>query len=446
MIQTISDGKQVRSSIPLKQDVLILGGGVSGITIAMVLARAGVHVTIIEKGINLGGSLRQLHIFHDSTEGADRWLAGIISRIGETENIAIISQAELCDLQGHFGSFRAKIMKADGETFLLSPAIIVAATGYITRREAPGMPAAETGIIYLPDMERLIAEATGDGLSCNGRPVASVIFLLDAVNEDMKIDSINILKQAIILCRRFNCQVSVLCRELKVSFAGGERLYRKAREEGALFFKYDILPEFFTEDGRICVALPDDASRNKEAPERINIKSDVIVLPETCLPGAETDKLCRILRTPLGKGGYFMDDNPQFLRVRSNRRGIFLVGACRFPQELTETQREAEAAAQEIIALLLPGVYRYGPLVAEVDARKCALCYTCPRLCPHSAIDIEKYAKRNVYQTFDNGAENMGYAARVEPSACYGCGICVAECPARAIILRGEASHFHLGQ
>ena len=90
MIQTISDGKQVRSSIPLKQDVLILGGGVSGITIAMVLARAGVHVTIIEKGINLGGSLRQLHIFHDSTEGADRWLAGIISRIEETENIAII--------------------------------------------------------------------------------------------------------------------------------------------------------------------------------------------------------------------------------------------------------------------------------------------------------------------------------------------------------------------
>jgi len=170
----------------------------------------------------------------------------------------------------------------------------------------------------------------------------------------------------------------------------------------------------------------------------------MIVLPETCLPGVETDKLCRILRTPLGKGGYFMDDNPQLLRIRSNRRGIFLTGACRFPRELAETQREAEATAQEIIALLLPGIYRCGPVVAEVDTSKCALCYTCLRLCPHSAIDIEKYAKRNIYQTFDNGAENMGYAARVEPSACYGCGICVAECPARAIILRGEASHLHL--
>lgn len=444
MIQTISDGRQVTASIPLKQDVLILGGGVSGITTAIALAGAGVHVTIIEKGINLGGSLRQLRIFHDSDEGADRWLSGIISRMGEAENIAIISQAELCELQGHFGSFRAKIRKADGETFQLSPAIIVAATGYITQREAPDIPAAAKGIIYLPDMERLIAEATGDELAWNGRPVASVIFLLDAVNGDIKIDSVNILKQAIILCRRFNCQVSVLCRDLKVSFAGGERLYRKAREEGALFFKYDVPPEFFLENGRICVALPDDASLNKEAPERINVKSDMIVLPETCLPGAETDKLCKMLRTPLGKGGYFMDDNPQFLRIRSNRRGIFLVGACRFPRELTETQREAEATAQEIIALLLPGVYRCGPVVAEVDAGKCALCYTCPRLCPHSAIDIKKYAERNVYQTFNNGAENMAYAARVEPAACYGCGICVAECPARAIILRGEASHFHL--
>src|SRR3989304_10629964 len=140
MIQTISDGKQVTESIPLKLDVLILGGGVSGITIAMALAGAGVHVTIIEKGINLGGWSRQLRIFHNSTEGADRWLAGIISRIGEIENIAIISQAELCDLQGHFGSFRAKIRKADGETFQLSPAIIVAATGYLPRRDATGMP------------------------------------------------------------------------------------------------------------------------------------------------------------------------------------------------------------------------------------------------------------------------------------------------------------------
>lgn len=444
MIQTISDGRQVTASIPLKQDVLILGGGVSGITTAIALAGAGVHVTIIEKMINLGGSLGQLRIFHDSDEGADRWLARIISRMEEAENIAIISQAELCELQGHFGSFRAKIRKSDGETFQLSPAIIVAATGYITQREAPDIPAAAKGIIYLPDMERLIAEATGDELAWNGRPVASVIFLLDAVNGDIKIDSVNILKQAIILCRRFNCQVSVLCRDLKVSFAGGERLYRKAREEGALFFKYDVPPEFFLENGRICVALPDDASLNKEAPERINVKSDMIVLPETCLPGAETDKLCKMLRTPLGKGGYFMDDNPQFLRIRSNRRGIFLVGACRFPRELTETQREAEATAQEIIALLLPGVYRCGPVVAEVDAGKCALCYTCPRLCPHSAIDIKKYAERNVYQTFNNGAENMAYAARVEPAACYGCGICVAECPARAIILRGEASHFHL--
>jgi heterodisulfide reductase subunit A len=29
-------------------------------------------------------------------------------------------------------------------------------------------------------------------------------------------------------------------------------------------------------------------------------------------------------------------------------------------------------------------------------------------------------------------------AAKVDPAACFGCGICVAECPARAITLHHE--------
>ena len=134
---------------------------------------------------------------------------------------------------------------------------------------------------------------------------------------------------------------------------------------------------------------------------------------------------------------------PSFLRIRSSMRGIYVTGACRFPQELTETQREAEATAQEIISILLPGAYDCGPVYAEVDTKKCALCYTCPRLCPHSAITIEKYAKQNIYRILNSGDDSMQYAARVEPAACYGCGLCVAECPAQAISLRGESTLFN---
>ena len=89
-----------------------------------------------------------------------------------------------------------------------------------------------------------------------------------------------------------------------------------------------------------------------------------------------------------------------------------------------------------MVALLSKGIYTYDLSVAEVDPKKCAVCYTCPRLCPHSAITVERYAEKNIYTTYGIGTELKWGAARVDPAACFGCGICVAECPAKAITLR----------
>jgi heterodisulfide reductase subunit A len=432
----------VINTITLKQDVLVLGGGFSGLSLAEALAQRGVQVTIVEQGISLGGGAYKRHFF-DDRERKTKLLDGITSRLEKSPNVTILTQSELDDLKGHFGSFRARVRKYDGQTVELTPAIIVAATGYQTLRQSQGVPETEAGILYLPDLEKLISAASGDKLFSNGKQLAAVTFFLDAVNDDIKLDAVNVLEQAIVLANKFNCQVSVLCRDLKVSFAGGERLYRKAREEGVLFFKYAEPPDFRLENGKLSVSLPDDTFPDNEDLQEMTLTPDVIVLPETCQAGAKTDQLASILRIPLGKGGYLMEDNPQFLRIRSARRGIFVTGACRFPQELTETKREAEATAQEIISILLPGTYDCGPVFAEVDTQKCALCYTCPRLCPHGAITIEKYAKQNIYRILNSGEDTMQNAARVEPAACYGCGLCVAECPAQAISLQGESAQFN---
>ena len=433
----VNDVNGVIETIILKQEVLILGGGFSGISLAEALVRGGVDITIIEQGISLGGGASKRRFFDDRA-GKTNLLDEISSRLEKSENITILTQTELVDLQGHFGSFRAKVRKNDGQTIELTPAIIVAATGYLTLRQPQGIPETDAGIIYLPDMEKLIDAASGEKLFFNGKHLSAITFFLDAVNDDIKFDAVNVLEQAIVLVNRFSCHVSVLCRDLKVSFDGGERLYRKAREAGVLFFKYAESPNFRLDNGKLSISLTDAIFPNNEAYNKITLAADVIVLPETCLPGAKTDQLASILRIPLGKSGYLMEDNPQFLRIRSSRRGIYVTGACRFPQELTEAKREAEATAQEIISILLPGTYDCGPVYAEVDTNKCALCYTCPRLCPHSAITIEKYAKQNIYRIINSGEDSMQNAARVEPAACYGCGLCVAECPAQAISLRGE--------
>ena len=57
---------------------------------------------------------------------------------------------------------------------------------------------------------------------------------------------------------------------------------------------------------------------------------------------------------------------------------------------------------------------------AEVLTDKCAACLTCVRVCP---FEIPKFDE----------------VARIDSALCQACGICVAECPANAIVSRGHA-------
>jgi heterodisulfide reductase subunit A len=188
-------------------------------------------------------------------------------------------------------------------------------------------------------------------------------------------------------------------------------------------------------NGQIQVDVKDTAAIHKNEQWSVSIPLDLLVISEAFIPAPETEHICKLLKLHLGNRGFLMEDNPQLLRVRSNRRGIFVAGACRFPQEISESLIEARAVVQEVMALLSQGTYLYDLAVAEVDPQKCALCYTCPRLCPHSAITVEKYAEGNVYKTSGIEQGTQWGAAKVDPVACYGCGICVAECPAKAITL-----------
>jgi heterodisulfide reductase subunit A-like polyferredoxin len=388
----------------------------------------------LEKGKGLGGKASDLRRFYNHPEDVQQWIDEKVSGIHKTSDITVITQAELRRLDGHLGRFQAKIRGLDGTEALLSASAVVVATGYATRREIQGL-FVHKRVITLTEMEELLPGTTSSNLLWDGGKVETITFLLDGVNEDIKVDSINAIKQSLILQEGFGCQVAILCKDVKVAADGMERLYRKAREKGVLFFKYEESPRLSMVNGKIQVDVKDTAAIQRSDQWTVSILSDLVIISEAFIPAPETERLAAILKLHLGDRGYFVEDNPQLLRVRSNRRGIFVAGACRFPQEVSETLIEARAAAQEVMALLSKGTYPYDLAVAEVDPQKCAVCYTCPRLCPHSAITVEKYAEGNVYETSPIKQGLKWGAAKVDPVACYGCGICVAECPAKAITL-----------
>jgi len=437
-IRMVSTSQPIEAqSLPLKPEVLVIGGGIVGISIAQELAKAKMNVTLLERRKNLGGKAVELRKFYNRPEEVQKWMNEKVSEVSKTTNITVIAQAELKRLDGHVGRFQAKIQRHDGTETPLSTSAIVVATGYTTQREAKGIYSHKR-VITFSEMEKLLSETAGPSLLWEGKKIEMVTFLLDGVNEDIKIDSINAVKQGLLLQETFGCQVAILCKDVKVSADGMERLYRKAREKGVLFFKYEEAPKLSIVNGQIQVDVKDTAAIQKKEQWPVSILSDLIVVSEAFIPTPETESLSGVLKLHLGNRGFLMEDNPQLLRVRSNRRGIFVAGACRFPQEVSESLIEARAVVQEVITLLAKGVYTYDLSVAEVDPKKCAVCYTCPRLCPHSAITVEKYAERNIYSPPGAGGETKWGAAKVDPAACYGCGICVAECPAKAIILHHE--------
>ncbi|MGB9629604.1 MAG: 4Fe-4S dicluster domain-containing protein, partial [Thermodesulfobacteriota bacterium] len=373
----------------------------------------------------------------DSPKEAHQWIEERVSELYKNPNITLFTESELVHLDGQFGRFKAKIRKSNGTEIILSPSIIVTAIGFEIDHEREGI-FKHKRVINLSEMERLIYETKGPPLKWDGREIQLVTFLLDGVNEDIKIDSIHAIKQGYLIQERFKSQAVILCKDVKVSSDGMERLYRKAREQGVLFFKYEEPPKLSIVNGQIQIDIKEETAIKKEDQWSTSILSDLLVISEPFKPSRSTENLSGLLQIHIGSRGFLMEDNPQLMRIRSNRRGIFVVGACRFPQEISETLIESRAVAQEVITLLSKGKYDYDLSVAEVDPKKCALCYTCPRLCPHSAIRIEKYADRNVYITSGKGESQKWGAARVDPASCYGCGICVAECPAKAITLHHE--------
>jgi heterodisulfide reductase subunit A len=98
-------------AVAINRRVLVIGGGIAGITASLDLARGGYEVFLIEKEPGLGGHMAQLsQTFPD----LDPALTGLISKASEVErhpNIRLHCYSELEDVKGYLGNFDLVIRK-----------------------------------------------------------------------------------------------------------------------------------------------------------------------------------------------------------------------------------------------------------------------------------------------------------------------------------------------
>jgi heterodisulfide reductase subunit A-like polyferredoxin len=125
--------------------------------------------------------------------------------------------------------------------------------------------------------------------------------------------------------------------------------------------------------------------------------------------------------------GFFLEAHVKLQPVDFPAEGIFLAGTAHYPKLLDETIAQAGAAAARAAGILSKDTLEVGGVVAVVDSAKCTACLTCVRICPFGAASINPDLV---------GVGGILGAAEITAAACRGCGLCPAECPAKAIQLQ----------
>jgi len=98
----------------MPNEVLVIGGGIAGITAALDLAEKGYGVHLVEKTPSIGGRMAQLDKTFPTLDCSICILAPKMVEISRHPNIKLITCSEVKEVAGSAGSFKAKVLKRAG--------------------------------------------------------------------------------------------------------------------------------------------------------------------------------------------------------------------------------------------------------------------------------------------------------------------------------------------
>ncbi len=96
---------------PVTRKVLVIGGGVSGIMAALLLADMGIDVVLVEKEPFLGGVMAKLDKLFPTLDCAPCILGPLLAQVNNHPKIKILTLSEVIEVAGRPGDFLVKIKK-----------------------------------------------------------------------------------------------------------------------------------------------------------------------------------------------------------------------------------------------------------------------------------------------------------------------------------------------
>jgi len=312
-----------KNYIPVNKEVLVVGGGFSGMKSALELSGLGLRTTLLEAV--LGGKLGEFESFYGIEATPEEMLSSMRKAVAGDENIKVLTSAEVTKVEGQAGDFTVSIGRGE-EKVCQSFGAIIFATGYMTEILPQDFQ-------LKPDVNIISQRKLVEMLQAPGefeRRPRTIGFVLDVSNENSRLPVLSTLNNALAVKKRLGSEVYVFCKSLKVDSEGVEKLYREARERGVVFLKFEERPRISKEDGRVRVE-----ARDLLLGEEVTLLCDFLVAEEKVLPPEGTEALSSMLNIGTDSGGFYQDENVHLYPVASERKGIFFVGGCKGDSDFT---------------------------------------------------------------------------------------------------------------
>jgi heterodisulfide reductase subunit A-like polyferredoxin len=397
--------------------VLIIGGGLAGITAALSLADQGFASFIVEKDAELGGNYRKLHY---TLEGVDTrsHLAGLLDRVGKSPLIRVFTGAEITKLEGFIGNYKTTVRTKAGEE-LFEHGVVIVATGAYELETDEYLCGASDRVVTQRELEKLIAGKDAKTLGaksvvmiqCVGsrndeRPYCSRYCCSEAIKNALK------LKEA-----DPDREITVIYRDIR-TFGLKEDYYKKAREADVRFVRYDEdrKPEVKAEGDKIAVTVFDPVLN-----ESVELRADLLALSVGTVPNPGNAEIGKMLKVPTNQDGFFLEAHVKLRPVDFATDGVFMCGMSHAPKFSEESITQANAAVSRACTILAKDFIEAEGKTAFVNKERCMACGLCEINCPFSAIAVD---------------EKEG-AAVVNTVLCKGCGVCTASCRMNAADLNG---------
>ena len=445
------------------KNILVVGGGLTGMTAALEAAQTGYDVILVEKENSLGGWVKKQTKLcptqspYEAIEDSGM-IEALMHEIDKASNVKVYTSSTIEKISGAPGLFDVAI-KQNGNSVSERAGAVINATGAVP------YDAGKLGHLGYGTSKNIVTreqleEIAGGGTitrPSDGKPAGSVVFILCAGSRDKNhlpycssICCMESLKQAkYIRTQNPEARVYIIYKDMRTPGLY-ENFYKAVQQDDGIFLTKGEVTAVNGNDAAVTVEVKDTLLG-----ENLKIEADLVVLatgmvPATALgeaikivveeekdkkedqPPPPTDIIIRsnILNLDYRQGPElpplkygFPDSHFVCFPYETRRTGIYAAGAVRSPIDLVSTMEDAAGAALKAIQCVEmtsrgEAVHpRSGDMsYPELFMQRCTQCKRCTEECPFGTYNEDEKG---------NPLPNL--------TRCRRCGICMGSCPERII-------------